>query len=672
MEGHCAQVQLSDVLHENRETFEKDLARRLAKQEMASGLFSFLGYGPQALLLKDVVHHDFLWAWLAVVVAAEMTNVAICFVLQKSIDQPARRRRLTGFLMFSLALSGSVWGSVILLPGVTDAHLTWALQQVAIGVVAIASTQALAVHRGCLAAFTLGILAPTILSGIFRESVPLSFGIMAIGLLVMCQLYGWTTRKLAVDAIAAELTVRKAKEAAETANSAKSVFLSNMSHELRTPLNAILGYTQLLSRQDNMTEQQRRQLDVMHASGEHLLTLIGDILDLSKIDAQKMEIADAPFHLARLLEQVVDITRPPAIQKGLALHLEMDSSLPPWVLGDEIRVRQVLLNLLANAVKFTSAGAVTLRARHSENSGGTLVCEVEDTGIGMPENKLEAIFKPFTQLAPDTQGREGAGLGLAICRRLATLMSGNITATSRIGQGSVFRFTASLPATLTSEPATAPIRQKICGYLGARKNVLVVDDNQINVMLLSDILVPLGFGVRTASSGREAIRLAQESPPDLLLLDLVMPDLDGVETARELRHHTEFGAMRIIGVSATVTDTARKLAFSEACDVCLGKPVQLDALLETIGHLLGIEWQMADLAAPKQAAARLTPDMLAALAPDVRKVLGDAALSLDSDRIAALIPHIETVSPALAHTLSDLVERFDYQSILSALGEETV
>ena len=672
MENHCAQLPPSSVLHENRETVEKDLIRRLAKQELASGLFSFLGYGPQALLLKDVVQHDFLWAWLAVVMTAEMTNVALCFFLQKSIDQPARRRRLTSFLMFSLALSGSVWGSVILLPGVTDAPLTWALQQVAIGVVAIASTQALAAHRACLAAFTLGILAPTILSGLFGQTVPLPFGLMAIGLFVMCQLYGMTTRKLMVESIAAELTIRKAKDVAEAANSAKSVFLSNMSHELRTPLNAILGYTQLLSRQDNMTQQQRRQLGVMHASGEHLLMLIGDILDLSKIDAQKMAITNAPFHLSRLFEQVVDITRPRAIQKGLNLHLEIDSSLAPWVLGDEIRVRQILLNLLANAVKFTAAGTVTLRARHTANNGGTLVCEIEDTGIGIPEDKLEAIFEPFTQLAPDTQGREGAGLGLAICRRLAALMRGSITITSRIGQGSVFRFTALLPATVINEPASAAVQQKICGYLGPRKNVLVVDDNPINVTLLADILVPLGFGVRTANSGRQALGLAQASPPDLMLLDLVMPDLDGVETARELRRHTEFASLRIIGVSATVTDSARKLAFSQACDVCLGKPVELEALLDTIGRLLAIQWQMADLAAPKQTAAKLTSDMLAVLAPDVRKELGDAALSLDGDRMAALIAHIQTTAPALAHTLSDLAERFDYPSILSALGEETV
>jgi signal transduction histidine kinase/DNA-binding response OmpR family regulator len=672
MESPSAQVPLSNILQENREKVETALAARLAKQEMGSGLFSFLGYGPQALLLKDVIRHDLLWAWVAVVMAAEMTNAALCFFLQKSADQPARRKRLTGFLMFSLALSGSVWGSVILLPGVTDASLTWTLQQVAIGVVAIASTQALAAHRGCLAAFTLGILAPTILAGLFGHTVPLPFAIMNIGLFIMCQLYGWTTRKLTIDTIVAELTIRKAKEAAETANSAKSVFLSNMSHELRTPLNAILGYTQILTREDNMTEQQQRQLGIMQASGEHLLTLIGDVLDLSKIEAQKMEVNPAPFLLEKLLEQLIDITRPRAIQKGLELRLETDPSLPVWLLGDEIRVRQILLNLLSNAVKFTAVGSVTLRVSYSADQGGTLVCEVEDTGIGIPQDKLETVFEPFTQLAPEAQRREGAGLGLTICRRLATLMSGNVTASSLPEGGSTFRFHATLPPTQVGEISTTPTLQKICGYGGARRHVLVVDDNPINVTLLSDILAPLGFEVRTGFSGEEAIRLALESPPDLLLLDLVMPDQDGVETAKELRRHASLDTMRIIGVSATVTEGPRKQAFADACNAFLSKPVQVETLLQTIGTLLDLEWLTTTLAAPKQPAAKLTPHMLSLLTPELRADLGDAALSLDGDRITALIPHIETVAPELAPTLADLVERFDYPSILNALRETAV
>jgi signal transduction histidine kinase/DNA-binding NarL/FixJ family response regulator len=570
--------------------------------------------------------------------------------------------------MLTLALSGSVWGSVVLLPGLTDHPTTWALQQVAIGIVAIASTQALATHPGSLTAFTLGILGPTILSGLLGGSIPFAFGVMSIGLFLMCQLYGLTTRKLVVDSITAEQTIRKAKEAAETANRAKSVFLSNMSHELRTPLNAILGYAQLLSRQGDMNAQQRRQLGVMHASGEHLLTLIGDILDLSKIEAQKMTIAQAPLAPARLLEQVVDITRPRASQKGLHLRVEVDSALPPWVLGDENRLRQVLLNLLANAIKFTAAGNVTLRATYQADNGGTLWCEVADTGIGIPDDKLEAVFEPFTQLAPDVQGREGVGLGLTICRSLVALMGGALTVTSRLGYGSTFRLTVALPATLNDHPTPASGGRTVCGYRGVRRQVLVVDDNPVNATLLQDILTPLGFETRTALGGQDAVRMAQTTPPDLVLLDLVMPQWDGVDTARALRADPRFGAMRIVGISASNTDKAHKQAFVDACDAFLGKPVQLDELLQTIERLLNLEWLMSDTDAVPLPHATLTPSMLASLPPELNKALGEAALSLDGERMATVVARIEVLDAGLARSLSGLVSRFDYQAILNAIG----
>lgn len=514
------------------------------------------------------------------------------------------------------------------------------------------------------------MLGPTILSGLFGDSIPFPFGAAAVGLFIVCQLDGMTTRKLVIDSIKAEFAIRKAKDAAEAASRAKSVFLSNMSHELRTPLNAILGYTQLLSRQDNMTAQQRRQLHVMRGSGEHLLTLIGDILDLSKIEAQKMELSEAPFALDSLLDQVVEIMQPRAKQKGLALRIDKDPSLPTWVIGDERWVRQVLLNLLANAVKFTTEGSISLRARYNSQPTGTLHCEVEDTGIGIPADKLEVIFEPFTQLAPNAPGAEGTGLGLSICRRIAALMGGTVTATSCVGQGTTLRFSASLPATSNQGSVAAPATQKIRGYRGDRKRVLVVDDNPVNSALLFDVLAPLGFDVQTAASGKEAMGLIHASRPDLVLLDLVMPEMGGVETASELRRNPAFSSIRVIGVSATITDGARKQAFTEVCDAFLAKPVELDELFQTIGKLLDLEWEAADIASSSQADAQLTPTMLAGLAPDLRERLGKAAMTLDSDEIAELISRIEIGDAVLAQTLSNLIKRYDYQSILSALGEE--
>lgn len=651
----------------DKEVLSRELARRLAKQELASGLFSFLGYGPQAYMARGAVPDPLLFTWLAAVFVTEMASAALCFVLQKALDQPARRRLLTRLLVATVGVSGSIWGSIILLPGLSDQPTTGALQQVAIGIVAIASTQALATHPGCLAAFTFGILWPTALSGLAQGGLPLPFGVAAIGLFLMCQVYGVTTRKLVVDSITAEHAIRRAKDAAETANRAKSVFLSNMSHELRTPLNAILGYAQLLSRQNGLSPQQQRQIGVMHASGQHLLTLIGDILDLSKIEAQKLTLALAPLSPVRVLEQVMDITRPRAQQKGLTLRLELDTAFPAWVRGDEGRLRQVLLNLLSNAVKFTPSGSVVLRASYGRDGASTLVCNVVDTGVGIPSDQLEAIFEPFTQLTPDVQGREGVGLGLSISRSLALLMGGSLTVTSQLGKGSLFRLTVPLTETAAQPPVNPADDRSICGYAGPRRSVLVVDDNPVNAVLLQDVLVPLGFETRIASDGQQAVQLAQAFPPALILLDLVMPQWDGVDTLGALRSTPGLADVPVIGLSASNADGERKQAFVDACAAFLPKPVQLGKLLPAIEQVLHLQWLHTEAPPQTAPAVALAPLMLRALPPELRAALAQAALSLDAEQMAAVIRRIHSVDAPLAGALAALVGRFDYQAILDAL-----
>ncbi|MFL6699971.1 MAG: two-component regulator propeller domain-containing protein [Vitreoscilla sp.] len=396
----------------------------------------------------------------------------------------------------------------------------------------------------------------------------------------------------ALQRLVAERTqdLSAAKDAAEVANQAKSTFLSSMSHELRTPLNAILGYTQLLIKQDNLTTRQREQLAVMGASGEHLLTLISDILDLSKIEAQKLELVEASFCLPRLLDQVLEITRIKAEQKGLALAHDTFANLPEWVRGDERRIRQILLNLLANAVKFTQSGAVTLRAEY-DAAHALLQCEVVDTGIGIREDKLDTIFEPFSQITPLGEGREGAGLGLTITRRLATMMGGEVDVKSRPGHGSTFRFSVPVPSVVAGEQFARPTGHDIRGYTGERRRVLVVDDNPVNATLLADLLNPLGFQVRTAASGSQALAMALAEPPHLVLQDLVMPEHDGLDTLREMRRHRQLDATRIIGVSASITGSERRHAFVAECDGFLNKPVQVPEMLQMIGRSLGIEWE---------------------------------------------------------------------------------
>jgi signal transduction histidine kinase/CheY-like chemotaxis protein len=656
------------------EAVQRATARWIANGGLMSAV-SFLGYGSQTYLLIGIVPAGFLSAWVALMVAVETGNLALSIALKRSLDQPARRERLLQYITLARGITGGIWGAVVLLPGVADAPGMLALQAMFLGIIAFAGILFLGIRFWAVVPFHLGLMTPMLWTGGSGPVVPIAVGLFFCNAQVVAAI----TRRHLLGSLVAELTVRRrnaeleeAKEAAEAANRAKNVFLSNMSHELRTPLNAILGYAQILFPQGNLTECQRRQIGVMQASGEHLLTLIGDMLDLSRIEAQKMEVTAAPFRLPRLLEHVVEIMQPKASQKGLELHYGQDSPLPPWVLGDEARLRQILLNLLANAVKFTPAGSVTLRAAYDPQEGGRLSCEVVDTGIGIPEDKLTAVFEPFTQLAPDAQGREGTGLGLAIVRRLTSLMGGAVSVSSRVGEGSSFRFSVALPISSAGEPAEEAMWRRIRGYSGERRRLLAVDDTPANAALLADLLAPLGFEVQTAASGREALRLVTLLPPDLILLDLVMPDMDGLETAQEIRRHSELDnvrIVRIVGISATVADGERKKQFVEVCDSFIGKPIQTGELLRAIGDLLDLEWETSGNGETKPPAGRLTPEMLAALAPELRRDLSDAALSLDNERTAAVIRRIETADADLARILSGLADRFDYPSILNAANE---
>jgi signal transduction histidine kinase/CheY-like chemotaxis protein len=389
----------------------------------------------------------------------------------------------------------------------------------------------------------------------------------------------------------AELTI--AKDQADAASRAKSDFLASMSHELRTPLNAILGYAQILKHQENMTRIQRQQLDVMRGSGEHLLTLINDILDVGKIEACKMEVEEAVFDLPALLRQVFNLTKLHAEEKELRFEYEADTPLPSYVRGDERKLRQILLNLLSNSVKYTRRGGVTMRVTYNQAGVGLFRCEVVDSGIGIPADKLEAIFEPFTQLVSDRQVKDGTGLGLNITKRLLELMQGRIGVESVLGKGSTFWMEVALSALLDDEVALEKTESHVVGYSGERKRILVVDDNVGNTLMLVSLLEPLGFELDTAQNGQEALLQAEEHRPDLVLLDLVMPEMNGLEAATVMREKPEFTETKIIGTSATVTDSDYKETFIAACDAFVTKPMRIDLLLEKIRELLGIEWKTA-------------------------------------------------------------------------------
>ena len=379
---------------------------------------------------------------------------------------------------------------------------------------------------------------------------------------------------------------RAARQSAEAANTAKSAFLANMSHELRTPLNGILGYAQILQRDRTLGEQQLSGVNVIRQSGEHLLALINDILDLAKIEAGKMELYATDIQFARFVQTIGEMVGVKAAQKNLEFICDMAPDLPQGIHADEKRLRQVLLNLLSNAVKFTDRGQVVLRARFTPPS--RLRFEVRDSGVGISPDQLNAIFQPFEQTGDMQRRLGGTGLGLSISREYVRLMGGDIQVESRPGEGSTFWFELEVPV-VNTETATT-LGKTVTGYTGPRKVVLVVDDVAENRTVVGHLLRLLGFELVEAENGREGLELAQRLRPHLILMDIAMPEMDGLEAVRRLRQLAAFKDVPVIAVSASVSAADSKKCLEAGMNAFLAKPFDVDKLLEQMGRLLQLDW----------------------------------------------------------------------------------
>jgi PAS domain S-box-containing protein len=390
----------------------------------------------------------------------------------------------------------------------------------------------------------------------------------------------------------AQEEMRKAKELADNANKAKSDFLASMSHELRTPLNGILGYAQILTRDPQLTGKQKSGVEVIQRSGDHLLTLINDILDLSKIEAQKLDLQLSEFHLLEFLQQIVNIIRVRAEQAKLSFDFEPVSELPTGVRGDEKRLRQVLLNLLDNAVRFTEKGGVVLKVGYEDSSNMPkhLRFQVEDTGRGIPQDQIKEIVQPLQQVGDQSRQVEGGGLGLSITKKLVELMGGELGVNSIPGQGSTFWFTVDLPTVEAERVAAAQVERTITGYKGDRRRILVADDKEANRGIIVNLLEPVGFEVEEAVNGQECLEKATERSPDLIIMDLVMPVMDGIEATRQIRESPSSKNVPIIASSASVFEFNQKDCLAAGCHDFLPKPVRADHLFEKLGRRLGLEW----------------------------------------------------------------------------------
>jgi signal transduction histidine kinase/DNA-binding NarL/FixJ family response regulator len=393
----------------------------------------------------------------------------------------------------------------------------------------------------------------------------------------------------------AEAVLARACHAAEAANQAKNTFLANMSHELRTPLNGILGYAQILRRDTALGERQLDAVGVIQQSGEQLLTLINDILDFAKIEAGKLELSVTDISLGRFLRTIAEIISVRAGQKGLDFICDFAPDLPGGIRADETRLRQVLLNLLANAVKFTDRGQVRLRTHFSPPT--TLRFAVQDTGIGVSADHLETIFLPFEQTSDPQRRLGGAGLGLAISRQFVRRMGGDIHVTSQVGAGSTFWFELEVPVVDTE--VAAPEKRLVTGYDGPRKRVLVVDDLAANRAMAVEMLSQIGFDVIEAINGRGALDKAQTVQPHWILMDIVMPEMDGLEVTRRLRQLSGIKDVPIIVTSASASRSDEQKSLVAGANAFLPKPIVLDQLLTQIGSLLMLDWTYAPQAAPR-------------------------------------------------------------------------
>lgn len=460
------------------------------------------------------------------------------------------------------------------------------------------------------------------------------------------------------------------------ASQAKSEFLSNMSHELRTPLNGVLGYAQILKREKNLSAAQSKGLDIIYQSGHHLLTLINDILDLSKIEARKMELYPTEVHLESLLSGIVGIIGMKAEEKHLLFTLEADELLPVGFLADEKRLRQILLNLLGNAVKFTQQGRVTLKVERlsDERDYGplptsTIRFEVSDSGVGMSPEALEKIFLPFEQVGNSQSRAEGTGLGLAITQQLVTLMGSQMKVKSEAGKGSTFCFDLTLPILSTSVEQVQRVRKHIIGYQGEPRKILVVDDKLENRLVLSNMLSPLGFEVVPAENGQECVDLTRQIQPDLILTDLVMPVMTGFEAVKEIRKLPSLQKLPIIAISASVFDIEQKQSHLAGCDAFLPKPVDEQKLLTVIGSHLKLEWIYKDTPASKVAAQEspLLPPPQEEL-----EALYELAMLGNIKRIGQYADHIEQLHNKyvpFAKQVRQLAEDFEDEKIVALVKE---
>ncbi len=504
--------------------------------------------------------------------------------------------------------------------------------------------------------------------------VEITFGLLETeeGAMVKAAIQDVTERQTAQQEILAlNRRLQEAAAEAQAANRAKSIFLSTMSHEIRTPMNAILGYTQLMVRDASLSDSARENLEIIGRSGQHLLGLINDILDLSKIEAGRAELRPIVFYLPRLLDDLAAMFRLRAEAKALRFEMFVDNAAA-YIVGDEGKLRQVMINLVGNAIKFTKRGhvrlSVSLQTRSDERLW--LTAAVEDSGPGMTAAEQQKLFQPFNQAEEGLNTSEGSGLGLAISRNYAQLMGGDISVTSVPGRGSSFKL--EVPVEKSGSPVQ---RQSISHRVrhiregAGTPRILVIDDHFENRDFLVKLLSAIGFSTLQAENGEVGVRIWQESKPDLILMDLHMPVMDGVEATRRIKSTERGEKTPIIVLSASALDDDRRGLTKCGADDFLLKPCIEQLLLEKVGCLLNISYEYEESnAADNPGASRQGLESIGQIPPALTRELQEAITQGNKRRMDQLIANVRSSEgSASAATLQQLADSYDYDSLLKLL-----
>jgi len=481
-----------------------------------------------------------------------------------------------------------------------------------------------------------------------------------------------------VEERTAELVI--AKEKAEVANQAKSTFIANMSHELRSPLNAILGFSQLMIRANNLPTEQQENVGIIYRSGEYLLTLINNVLDLSKIEAGKVTLNPSDLDLYALLKELENLFHLQASNAGLKLLCDRAENVPRYICTDGIKLRQVLINLLSNAIKFTKQGQITLKVFQGDQEIDDILnlhFQVIDTGVGMTKAESGKLFEAFSQAQAGKDSQEGTGLGLAISRKFVQLMGGDISIVSELGKGTTFQF--SIQAKLGQEIDSSS-REKSLKIIGLAPDqpiykILLVDDKPINQQLLVKLLSPLGFDLKEASNGQEAIALWDEWEPHLIFMDIRMPVMDGYEATKYIKSQTKGRATVVIALTASVLEEEKAMVLAAGCDDFGRKPFKENMIFEMLTKYLNVQYIYEEPAIPDSIASpsleTLTPTDLEIMSAEWRSQLWRATIEGDDELMMQLIQEIPPTSSPLAKALEKLTYQFEFEQIIKLLESET-